>query len=76
MNRQKERIDSVIKHMTPYMKESGREEWNFITMSLYSFLDWARFREIIQPEKYPEVVSFLEAHATKAIVNKTAIPKV
>jgi glutathione S-transferase len=76
MNRQKERIDSVINHLTPYMKESGREEWNFITMSLYCFLDWARFREIIKVENYPQVLSFLEAHATKSIVQKTAIPKV
>lgn len=76
MNRQKERIDSVINYMTPYMKETGREEWNFITMSLYCFLDWARFREIIKVENYPQVLSFLEAHATKSIVQKTAIPKV
>ncbi len=76
MNRQKERIDSVIHHMTPYMKESGREEWNFITMSLYCFLDWARFREIIKVEKYPDVIAFLETHATRSIVQKTAIPKV
>jgi glutathione S-transferase len=74
--RQKERIDSVIKYMTPYMNGSGREEWNFITITLYCFLDWARFREIIKVEQYPQVLPFLNAHASKPIVQKTAIPKV
>lgn len=76
LNRQKERIDSVIKYMTPYMKGVGKEEWNFITISLYCFLDWANFREIIDLKNYPDASLFLEAHRDRTIVKDTAIPKV
>lgn len=76
VNRQKERIDSVMNYMKPYMSGDGLKEWNFITMSLYCFLDWANFREIIKLSDYPEAEKFLAAHADKAIVKKTAIPRV
>lgn len=74
VNRQKERISSVISYMTPYMENEGLKEWTFITMTLYCFLDWARFRNIT---KLPEAAErFLAFHENKEIVKKTAIPKV
>jgi glutathione S-transferase len=76
MSRQKERVDSVIQYMTPYMRENGLKEWNFITMTLYSFLDWANFREIISLKMYPDALTFLEAHSNRTIVQNTMIPKV
>lgn len=74
VNRQKERIDSVVTYMKPYLEGEGVKEWTFITMTLYAFLDWARFREIFTLP--PEAVKFLETHANRIIVQKTAIPKV
>ncbi len=74
LNRQKERIDSVVTYMKPYLSGDGLKEWTFITMTLYAFLDWARFREIFTLS--PEAVKFLETHSNRIIVQKTAIPKV
>lgn len=76
VNRQKERIDSVLTYMKTYMENEGLKEWNFITMSLYSFLDWARFREIINISDRPECQKFLETHKDRMIVKETEIPKV
>lgn len=74
--RQKERIESVIRYVTPLMKEETQTCWDFITMSLYCFLDWARFREIYPVENCPEVISFLNNQSHREIVQKTQIPKV
>lgn len=76
VNRQKERIDSVLTYMKNYMENDGLKEWNFITMSLYSFLDWATFREIINISDRPECQKFLDTHKDKKIVKETEIPKV
>ena len=76
MNRQRERIDSVLTYLKPYMEKEGLKEWNFISMTLYSFLDWGTFRGMISIEDRPECKKFLEAHAERTIVKETAIPKV
>lgn len=76
VNRQKERIDSVLTYLKPYMENEGLKEWNFLTMSLYSFLDWATFREIIKINDRPECQKFLDAHKDKKVVKETEIPKV
>jgi glutathione S-transferase len=74
VNRQKERIDSVVTYLEPYLKAQGLQEWSFITISLYAFLDWARFREIfILP---PTALEFLKAHSHRSVVQLTALPKV
>lgn len=75
VNRQKERIESVLNYMKPYLAGDGLKEWNFITMSLFCFLDWANFREIIKLSDHPEASKFHAAHASKPIVQNTAIPK-
>jgi glutathione S-transferase len=76
VNRLKERIDSVLTYMKPYMENEGLREWNFITMSLYCFLDWAKFRNVVNLQDRPECEKFLAHYANKEIVQKTEIPKV
>lgn len=76
VNRQKERMDSVIQYLTPYMEGKGLAEWNFITMSLYCFLDWASFRGILDITPYPAAKKFLDTHSARIVVKHTEIPKV
>lgn len=76
INRQKERIDSVLTYLKPYMENEGLKEWNFISMTLYSFLDWATFRELISIADRPECRTFLNTHQMRSIVKETEIPKV
>lgn len=76
VNRQKERIESILNFMKPYLENEGLKEWNFITMTVYSFLDWAVFRNIITLDGRPECQKFLAQHADKPIVKNTEIPKV
>jgi glutathione S-transferase len=75
VNRQKERIESILDYLKSYIKDEGLQEWNFHSISLYCFLDWANFREIISIENRPECRSFLEQHKTKPSIINTEIPK-
>lgn len=76
VNRHKERIESVLEYLNPYITGEGLKEWNFLTMSIYSFLDWAVYREIMTLDHRPECVKFMAAHAHRPIVQATQIPKV
>lgn len=73
--RQHERISSVLDYLKPYILDSALREWNFNTMSLYCFLDWAIFRGAISIEDRPECQKFLDAHAERQIVKETQISK-
>jgi glutathione S-transferase len=74
VDRQKRRIESVLDYLKPFMQKEGLN-WNFHSMSLYAFLDWAQFRQITNLQNRPECLAFLRHHADRSIVQKTAIPK-
>lgn len=76
INRQKERIESVLDYLSPFVQEGRLSEWNFSSMTLYSFLDWALFRKIINLEQRSEFKSFLETHSQQPSVIATPLPKV
>jgi glutathione S-transferase len=76
VNRQKERIESVLDYLKPFIQEDALKEWNFLTISLYSFLDWGIFRGIVNLEKRPECQKFMDHYKNHPMVQKTAIPKV
>jgi glutathione S-transferase len=75
VNRYKQRIDTILEHFSSYAEYQGLEEWRFLTMSIYSFLDWGRFREIIDLKNYPQYQRFLNGHSSREIVQATQIPK-
>jgi glutathione S-transferase len=74
--RQKERMESILDYLKPYLLDKGLKEWNFHTISLYCFLDWAHFRDIISLDHRPEYQHFLQQHQPKSILTLTEIPKV
>lgn len=74
--RYKERIESVLDYFRPYVIHEGLKNWNFLTMSIYSFLDWGLYREVINLSERKEYHEFLKAHSERAVVKATQIPKV
>jgi glutathione S-transferase len=68
--RQSDRIKSVL----TYCEQFVNDDWNYFTISLYCFLDWASIRKIINLDDYPQYHAFLKKHASKAVVQKTEIP--
>jgi glutathione S-transferase len=76
VQRQKERIDSVLDYLKPFMSGQGLENWDFHCISLYCFIDWASIRGIITLETRPDCQAFLNNHKNKNIISLTEIPKV
>jgi glutathione S-transferase len=59
--RQKERIPSLLKMITPWAAAQGPENnWNYLTMSMLSLLYWMKFRNIYDYSNEPELIGFLE----------------
>ena len=74
VQRQKERMESVLDYLKPFIMDQGLKSWDFHTISIYCFLDWALFRGMINIEKRSECQAFLEKHKNRKIVTSTAIP--
>ena len=73
--RQKDRIESVLDYLKPFLESKESADWRFATMTLYAFLDWGMFRNIVNIERRPECRKFLETHAQRKAVMTTTIPK-
>jgi len=71
VTRQMERIPLLMNFISPWAATS--EEWDFLTMSLYSYLDWANFREQLDISAYPDMKNFLEKFKHSPGVEETKI---
>jgi glutathione S-transferase len=61
IERQKERTPLILNYLTPWVKSlTPEKDWNFLTMSLFSFLYWGVFRDIIDLKLHPEMQAFVE----------------
>ena len=76
IGRQKDRIESIMDYLAPFIRDHSLKSWDFHTISLYCFLDWARFRDIFKFDHRPECLALLEKYKDLEIVKTTAIPKV
>lgn len=73
VQRLKDRIDSVLEYLSKtYLKSKESHHWNFVSISLISFIDWAMFREVNDFSKHPEFLYFLKRFEDKPIVKKTS----
>jgi glutathione S-transferase len=72
-DRQLNRMDLILNYLKPWIESSGKN-WNFHTMTLYCWLDWANFREILNINNYPFAKHFLSLHAHRPEVIQTQIP--
>jgi glutathione S-transferase len=75
IQRQHERIQSVLNYFSAQLSGVWMEEWNIHTVSMYCFLDWASFREIIDLSSRPECRAFLAKHSQRSLVIDTQIPR-
>lgn len=73
--RQKDRMESILDYLKPFIKEHALNTWDFHTASLYCFLDWAVFRGLMTLEQRPDCQQLLDTYKDKLIVKRTEIPK-
>lgn len=74
VQRQRDRIESVLDFLKEYLASERSKSWDFHAMTLYSFLDWAKFRQLAFFDARSECEEFLAAHSHRLIVKQTAIP--
>lgn len=79
IERQKERVPLILNWLTPWVKTldpKNAAHWNFLTMSLYSYLYWGEFRNIVDLSTFPEYKHFLETFKNAPGVHETTPPAV
>jgi glutathione S-transferase len=77
IERQKARVPHILNYLNPWVKnldEKNPADWNFLSMSLYSYLYWVEFREMYNLENHPDLKLFLEKFKHSPGVLETTIP--
>lgn len=75
VERQKERLVDTLAELEAWAKtrdEKNPAHWNYVTMSLFSFVDWAMFREMADFSKSPALVNFVERFSSKPGIQETS----
>lgn len=73
IDKQMARIDLILNSLTPWIKSNKAKTWNYHTMSLYSALEWANFREMIVLSNYPELKTFMQNFSNSEFLVETRI---
>ena len=72
VQRQKDRIESVLDYLSKtYLKAEKSQHWNFASISLLCFIDWAMFRELADFSKRLEFIDFFNRFKDKPIMKDT-----
>jgi len=66
-----QRIETVMEWLSPWMTSPEAREWNLMTMTLVSALEWMQFREIHPIATGESAAAFLALHAQRPIVQQT-----
>jgi glutathione S-transferase len=74
-NRQRDRIKSIESYLENYLTGKGLTEWNYHSISLYCYFDWAIYRGVIKADEHPIALKFLNAHKDRESVKATFIPE-
>lgn len=75
LSRQRQRIPDNLRYVTAWAAQLDSKrprDWNYASMSLYSYLYWAQARELLTNiSSYPELQSFMQRFATAPGVVET-----
>ena len=67
---QRKRIVDSLDYLAKLAEQGAFTEWKYPAISLYTTLDWMRFREL-WPIEHPSLLQFLESHQSREDVNLT-----
>ncbi len=75
LDRHRARIPANLRFLTEWtssLDAKKSEDWNVLSMALYSFLFWANAREILNIKNYPIYADFLERFKNAPGVSETS----
>jgi glutathione S-transferase len=67
-----ERIDVSLKWLDDAFKRNYFNSWDYLSMSLYSLLVWANFRDLIKLSDFGHFDNFIANYAQEQIILDTA----
>lgn len=67
----RERIQNTFTYLESRVKTSPFETWNFISMCLFSLVDWVEFRSLANLNSYPLLLEFKEKNTNQLRINLT-----
>jgi glutathione S-transferase len=70
-NLQRERCQKVLTVLEGEVKKGRFNQWNYLTIALYSLLDWIQFRVLYDLTPYSALVEFINNFSNKDIVKLT-----
>lgn len=70
-DRQINRIDLLLKSLDQWATDTN--QWNYLTMSLFSYLEWAIFRQMISEDKYQFISTFRNKFKNAPYASETQI---
>ena len=67
---QTQRIESCLQYLDNCVTEQFKD-WNYVSISLYSVIDWAKFRELVSFERYVNLEKFWSDNKDRASIQQT-----
>lgn len=74
IQRQRERIPLSMNFILPWLTSldiKNKSDWNYQTMTLFSYLDWAHFRELPEIKDFPTLTDFVIKFKNAKFVRET-----
>ncbi len=65
-NLQRERIATSLYVLEQQAANGEFAEWNYVSMALYSLVDWTLFRELMELDEYPALLQFVQQNTVQA----------
>lgn len=70
-NAQKERIAASLYVLEQQAANMEFSEWHYVSMALFSLLDWVLFRELVELEEYPALLAFVKHNVQQSAIAET-----
>jgi glutathione S-transferase len=65
-NLQRERIATSLYVLEQQAANGEFAQWNYVSMALYSLVDWTLFRELMELDEYPALLQFVQQNTVQA----------
>lgn len=75
LSRHRQRIPKNLEYVTPWassLDPAKSNDWNYASMSLFSFLYWAEARELLAVKSYPKLADFMDRFQLAPGVEQTS----
>ena len=70
-NLQHERVQATLEALEQHVRDGKFAQWDYLSMSLYTVIDWILFRELADLKPFTALLQFRTEHLNQAMVAET-----